>query len=244
MAPDAPKALSSFAMSTVFGMRTDFGDGQPDVVLLSQDAVHFFLRRARLLAVSSSQFDYFLHPYLNASFSTLRPSMPLTEDSWTLNVVFHIIYGISFRIFSPPLETLLKAVRSLQKYGIPPNSHVIPGTPIFDDIVLRMPQQPLEVYILAAENDIFELARIASGYLLNLEVHSLPRAATLRISPAYLSLLYNLHMLRKRVLHELILLPPDEHEPTYLCGYGEYQALVREWIYVTSPFLLDGKAGL
>lgn len=241
MTMDVQKETSSFAMSTAFNLYIDLGDGGSDIILVSRDAVHFFVRRSRLLNSSSSQFAYLLDPYLG---QTTRQVIPLTEDAQTLNVVLHVIYGVSFRMYSPPLEILLQAIHTLEKYGIALDIRVLPGTPLFDDIVLKMPYLPLEVYIVAAEYDLFELARAASGCLLSISLLTLPKVAKHKLNSEYLTMLYDMHMSRTTVLQRIVARPPDGHEPTFHCGFGECQAMRSAWSVAASTFVLKANPGL
>lgn len=239
---EMPKEPSTFAMSTAFNLQMDISeDGGTDVVLVSKDAVHFFVRRSRLLSASTNQFGFLLDPYLD---QTTQQFIPLTEDSQNLNIVLHIVYGVSFRLYSPPLELLLQTIGTLEKYGVALDTRIIPGTPLFDDIVLKMPYKPLEVYIVAAEHDLFELARAASGYLLTISLLSLPRATTLRLNVEYMAMLYNLHMSRTSVLQQLVSRPPDGHVPMFHCGFSECQAMRSAWSVAASTFILKANPGL
>ncbi|KAK7691893.1 hypothetical protein QCA50_005298 [Cerrena zonata] len=215
---ESQKEPSSFSMSTAFSAYMNFGDGEPDVVLMSRDAVHFFVRRNRLLNVSNNQFALLLSPYIDLSFQTAQQPIQLTEDAQTLNI---------------------QAIQTLEKYGIVLSTHLIPGTPLFDDIVLKTPYQPLEVYIVAAEHDLFQLAQIASGYLLSISLLSIPRMQLSRLNSDYLAMLYNLHIVRTLVLQRLISRPPDEHEATFQCGFSAYQAMKSAWSVATSSFILN-----
>lgn len=234
------ESSSSMAMSTAFNA---YNDAQSDVVLISEDGVHFFVRRQRLLCASTSRFAFLLNPYQDARFPTSQEPIQLSENAETLNIVLHILYGISFRVYAPPLETLLLAIRTLSKYGIPLEAYVVPETPLFDDILLKMPFQPMEVYIVAAEYDLFELARAASTYLLSFPLLTMPRAISRRLNSDYISMLYNLHISRMRVLQRLIAVPPSQHNPTYACGYSEYQNMKSAWTLTAAQFIINAEPG-
>lgn len=235
---------STFAISTTFNLQMNFSadeETDSDVVLVSRDAVHFFVHRNRLLSASSSRFAFLLDPYVDQATSQ---TIQVTEDAQTLNVMLHVIYNISFHLYSPPLEILLQAIRTFEKYGLTLDMHILPGTPLFEDIVLKTPCQPLEVYLIAAEYDLFELARAASGYLLSTSLLFLPEAAILRLNVEYLSMLYNLHKLRTMVLQHLVSQPPDGHEPKFHCGFSECQAMRSAWSVTASMFVLQANPGL
>lgn len=241
MPTEAPKESTTFAMSTAFELQEDSGDGGTDVVLVSKDAVHFFVRRSRLLDASNSHFAYLLDPYVDQA---TRQTIQLAEDAQILNIVLHVVYGISFRVYCPPLDILLQTVRTLGKYGVALNIRMLPGTHLYEDIVLKMPYQPLEVYIVAAEFDLFDLARTASGYLLSISLLSLPKATTLRLNTDYLTMLYNLHMSRTIVLQRIVARQPDGHAPNFDCGFSQCQAMKSAWSAAASAFVLKANPGL
>lgn len=107
----------------------------------------------------------------------------------------------------------------------------------------RCALMPLEVYTIAAENDLFELACEASKHLLSFEVSSVTDDIALRLGPMYLCMLFNLVTERTYVLQHLIIQPPAQHGPTALCGSNEYHDLQLEWSKVTSTLILSGSPG-
>ena len=76
---------------------------------------------------SISQFGQLIYPDLNIP-------LHLPEDASTLNILIHVVYGIPFAQYNPPLETLLEVVKSLKKYGILLTSHLNPGNHLFEEI--------------------------------------------------------------------------------------------------------------
>ncbi|KAK7689796.1 hypothetical protein QCA50_006435 [Cerrena zonata] len=238
---DLQEEHTSIAISTAFNAYMDIDIGGSDMILVSKDAVHFFVQRSRLLDASNNQFASLINPYFYGPLQIPRETLQLTEDALTLNVVLHIIYHISFRLYSPPLEVLLQAVKTLGKYGIALDLYLCPGTFLFDDIVLQMPRQPLEVYIVAAEYDLFELARAASGCLLSISPLSISKPTLLRLNSEYMSMLYNMHISRANVLQRIVSRQPDEHEPTSRCGLREYQMMKVAWSATTSHFVLGAR---
>lgn len=228
-------------MSTAFSASSDFDDGPPDMILVSTDTVHFYVRQTRLLAASKSFFDNLLPSPPNRPDQAL---LSLDEDANTLNIVLHIIYNIPFRHYSPSLDVLLKATKALKKYGIPLNLKLAPGTPLFEELVTKVPFAPIEVYAIAAENDIFPLATEASSYLLSFQFSSLSDEMSLRIGPIYLLMLFHLHTERLHVLQSLVTSPPREHRPTLLCGWTDYQCLKTAWSLACASFMFNASPGL
>lgn len=228
------------SMSTAFNASSDFGDGTPDMTLISKDAVHFYVRRDRLLSASDSSFDHLL-PSLPSGAD--QPSLLLEEDANTLNIVLHNIYNIPFRHYSPSLEVFLEAIKTLKKYGISLESRLAPGSPLYEELVGKIPFAPIEVYAIAAENSQFPLASEASAYLLSYPLVSISEEMATRIGPVYLLMLFTLQTQRLHVLQCLVTLPPREHEPTLMCGWTDFQCLKTAWSLACASFIFNATAG-
>ncbi|KAK7691715.1 hypothetical protein QCA50_005115 [Cerrena zonata] len=223
---------SGISVSTAFNSSSEYGDGPSDVTLVSNDAVHFLVHRSRLLKASKS-----FGPLLAPDLDMLR----LPEDANTLNVVVHVIYNIPFIQYTPTLDILLQVVKALKKYEIPLKSFLNPGTPLFDGLINKLPAMPLEVYLVAAENDLFELACEASKQLLSFLLTILTDEDVQRMGSIYLRMIFTLQTERLFVLRRLVANPPTAHAPTTTCGAGEYGRLKSAWSSASVNFVLDGK---
>ena len=185
---------------------------------------------------SISQFGQLIYPDLNIP-------LHLPEDASTLNILIHVVYGIPFAQYNPPLETLLEVVKSLKKYGILLPSHLNPGNHLFEEITKRIPQMPLEVFTIAAGDDIFELACEASKHLLSFPLNKISDQVATRMGSIYLRLLFTLHTERLFVLRRLVASPPVAHEPIYGCGRREYERLRSAWSLASVTFIHNAKPG-
>lgn len=202
-----------------------------NVILLSSDAVCFCVRHNRLLRASKNSFNSLLLPYLitDGFFTITPPYISVLENSAVLEVVLRVMYDLPIAECAPTLGALLEAVQALHKYGVPLHTYVIPGKPLFEDLVLKTPYKPLDVYAVAAENGLFELACHASQHLLSLPLVCLSDGMIQRLGNGYLHMLYNLHLARMHVLQRLLTKAPEVHEPTTLCSQSNYQMLVAAW---------------
>lgn len=232
------------AMSTAFSASSDYGDGSWDLVLVSRDAVHFYVRLSRLLDASSSCFSSLLLPFFGQNGRVTHPCINLPEDLHVLDVVLHVIYGIPLEQPAAALETLLDATKALHKYGIPLDKHLVPGQMLFEEIALQTYQGALEVYAVAAEYDLFELASKASEHLLDLPLLYLPKEMISRLGSAYLHMLYSLHLSRVYLLQRILSHSPQGHEPTAFCGPVEYRTLRSAWYDVISDFTSLASPGM
>ena len=171
-------------------------------------------------------------------------TVALEEDSVVLNILLHVIYTSSLRQYSPPLVTLLHTINVLKKYGIPLNACTARGTPFFDELVIKMPVMPFEVFMVAAEHDLFDLAAEASSFLLSFPLSTLTDGVASRIGPQYLRRFFSLHVERLRVLQQLLARPPPEHPATLDCGWTDHQRLRTAWSLACAGIIHDARAGL
>ena len=71
------ESTTIISMSTAFNASSNFGDGTPDMTLVSQDLVHFYVRRARLTEASESHFNNLLP---TGSLDTTLTPIHVKED--------------------------------------------------------------------------------------------------------------------------------------------------------------------
>lgn len=206
------------------------------MILISSDAVHFYVHFSRLLNASTSYFDSLLLPFLDQDVRVAPPCIKLSEDVHVLDIILRVIYSIAFLQPAAVLGTLLNAIEALHKYGIPLDTHAIPGTILFDGIAAQTHQNALEVYALAAKHDLFEMACNASEHLLRLPLVFLSDEMISQLGTAYLHMLYSLHLGRVYLLQRILASPPQCHESTPLCGPSQRQILQSAWHKVIHRF--------
>ena len=225
-------------LSTTFNISSDHGDGGWDIVLVSSENVQFHVRSSRLLQASTTSFNSLLLPFhdYNTLSGSLTPCILLPESFHVIEAVLHVVYDIPFQRRELALDELLQTVEALHKYGIPLNQHVGPGQHLFERIVLQVHQDPLEVYAISAEYDLFDLAREASEHLLALPLVFLSEEMTSRLGPAYLHMLYSLHLARVYLLQRILTITPAAHDPVAFCGEHEHQKLTLSWCDAACQF--------
>ncbi|KAK7681856.1 hypothetical protein QCA50_015203 [Cerrena zonata] len=229
-----PKAVT---VSAEFNPFSHPRNESPDVILISTDEVHYHVHRKQLLEAS---YAYWNHLLVSSSTINHPSSLRVAEDSLTLNIVLHVIYRLSLKYNSPSLGTLLAGISALKTYGISIKSNVSPGMPLFDELLTNIPSMPLEIYITAAENDLFQIACKASKHLLSFPISSITDEIALRLGPHYLCMLCSLLIERVRVLRRLVIQPPGQHIPTLMCGLREYRDLQTAWLKIASTIILNG----
>ncbi|KAL0955580.1 hypothetical protein HGRIS_001817 [Hohenbuehelia grisea] len=234
----------------------------PDLVLLSTDLVFFYVHEPVLLAASNNKFSSLLP--METAQSRLNSSPAPTEDeliqllvvpepSAVLNVVLHIVYGLSPARHSPSYTTLAAAVNCMPTYGIAlrpllnPSSKPLVGrrTPppspshLYALLVNHAPAHALELYTLAAAHDLPELARAPSAYLHGLRVCEIPDEALQRMGGVYFARLVRMQLLRIDMLKRAVVQPPRSHVPTRTCTEEDTASLVRAWGLVAASLVWD-----
>ncbi|KZT72512.1 hypothetical protein DAEQUDRAFT_588028 [Daedalea quercina L-15889] len=249
-----PEIDSVVSVSTTFFPAANLNPLPPDLILLSSDAIFFYVHSHQVLSASENGFRGLLpmkpssglHPALKALglSEDLGPVIPLPEPATVLNVVLHIIYDISCAHYSPSLDTLSAAVDSLAEYGVSVASHCAPSTPLYALILAHAPIAPISVYSLAAHYDLYELAVPASAHLLGFQLSNLTDENAARMGPMYLKRLFFLHLGRIDALKRLLLPPPRLHAPTADCDFTEQKKLTRAWALASAYLAWDARPDL
>lgn len=174
---------------------------------------------------------------------------PLTllapERSEVLNVLLHCAYDLCCDTYSPSLQCVDASFQAMHKYGLTPlQQFICPGRAIYNTLLNRVPFSPLEVYALAAANDLADLAVVASSYTLHLKLHSAvtPELAH-RIGPGYLARLYQLHGLRMATLKKLLDLAIFPHVPNSHCSAEQRQIVNRAYRLAVTQVYFNATPG-
>ncbi|TCD60427.1 hypothetical protein EIP91_010079 [Steccherinum ochraceum] len=236
-----------YTVSSAFHAELLVGDEKPDIVLVSSDHVLFYAHKSHILASSNNTFN----GRLNVDAIGMVMGSPMgslwvvgvSTDSVLFNVVLHTLYGMSCSQFNPPLEALLHAVTSLKTYGISLDHVLSRNTPLYNLIVAETPRRPIDVFLVAAENDLDELAVTTSAHLLSLKMSDITDEMADRMGPRYLKRLALLHLDRMDYLKQLIMDIPQPHEDTPECGFIEQTKLARAWALAAASLVWDIRPG-
>ncbi|KAJ7152291.1 hypothetical protein C8R43DRAFT_1127363 [Mycena crocata] len=238
----SPEDKSSLvSVSTTFFPAFQHRCHPPDLILLSDDAVHFYVHSDLLLGLSDNSFNGML-PIITPVDGNEPPILAISEPSPVLNIILHAIYDMTCAQYSPPFETLVNAVDSMPIYGISPKAIIRPSTPLFMLLLFQAPLFPLESYALAAHHDILDLAVPISSHMLAFPLSSLSDQIVERIGASYLKRQASpsIHLALKRVL----LLPPHPHAPTADCDFSSQKVVSRAWALASAYLAWDVRPDL
>jgi hypothetical protein len=145
--------------------------------------------------------------------------------------------------YAPSFFALESAVISLKTYGIPLRDRIANSTHLYTLLMSHAPLCPLELYALAASNDLYDLAVSTSSHLLSFTLASLTDEMAGRIGPVYLKRLFFLHFGRADALKRLLLSPPHLHAPTQMCDFADQKKLTRAWALASAYLAWDARPG-
>ncbi|KAK0210214.1 hypothetical protein DFS33DRAFT_1291464 [Desarmillaria ectypa] len=212
-----------------------------DIILISSDNVQFHVHLDVLYDASSNGFASLLSTLSNTQAKPGIPLLNIPEKSDILNVVLLTIYGKPIADYRPSFDVLVTAVDKLENYGIQPNRYVKPAQPLFELIRFHMPLHPLDVYVLAAHYDLFELAEAASSHLLSAKLDTITEEQTMRMGAVYLKRLYDLHSRRINALKNILTRPPKPHPSTSTCNLSDQTGVSRAWALSAAYLIWDAR---
>lgn len=249
-------------MSTTFYPGANITPAPPDLVFLSSDAVFFYVHSCQLLAISSNRWKGLIPQSIKTPTSPtgsekgkekeqpdvspstdVGPVIALAESSTVVNVVLHVVYGMSCLHYSPNASTLLEAVDALARYGVPLAKHAVPDAPLFDLLLSQAPVAPLEFYALCGHYGMQDLAAPISAYLLSYPLADLTDEAAGRMGALYLKRMVFMHLGRIEALKRLLLPPPQSHPATPECDFIEQKKLTRAWALASAYLAWDARPG-
>lgn len=243
--------------STMVSFSTTFYPGNPeiligpDMVLSSDDGTLFYLN-SHLLA--SAGFTVFSFPALETFNPPSSGSLPgsallhggvtkLPDDSVTLSLIFHILYGLSCAVQEPSLDDLSKALSCMSKYNLSPSTLIQPGTPLYVYLMASYaPYQPLKLYILAAHHTIEPLAVAASSHLLGYDLSQITDEEATSMRSIYLKRLFFMHKGRTERLKSVLVKPPSLHDLDQEgCDAAARTGVLRKWALLVTSLAWDAK---
>jgi hypothetical protein len=213
-----------------------------DTIFSSSDSILFYFNSLVILAVSPVAFE----PTLSAPLSHPKHRnriIHFPETSDVLNIILHVLYGISPANYVPSLGTLVTAVTQMPRYGIIPKAHNIPINPVHALLLSFAPRYPIDIYTLAGQFDLRDLAVLTSTYLLSYPLNSISDEMAARMGPIYFKDLVTLFLGRLEALKSILFLPPCPHPPSQECCLDDQKRLTNAWVLVSGYLAWDAKPG-
>lgn len=215
----------------------------PDLVLLSSDHTSFHVHSRRLLSASTNRFNKLL-PVQRDHDNNRNPVVQVKESSSVLNVMLYTAYGLSCIQYHPSLDVLESAIAAMKQYGLPVYTFIAPSTPLCIAILSHAPTSPLEVYTLAASNNLHDVAVSASPHLLSYPLHSITDTQATAMGTVYLKKLFALQQGRTEELKRLLLPPPYPHPETGDCKFADQRKVSRAWTAASACLVWEARADL
>lgn len=246
LSPYPVESTTVISVSTTFFPGADLGQSHtPDLTLQSSDSVFFYVHSETLLKFSKNSFNSLIpqYPVSPTSDDGMHPAINVPEGSHVLNIVLHLLYMIPCSHFCPSVDVISKAVSSLKRYGLSIEPLATPDTCLYNLILSRAPLSPIQLYAIAAENDLHDLAVAISPHLMAFNLATLTDEIVIQIGPSYLKRLFFLHLGRNQALKRLLVTPPTLHGPTIECDFTEQKKLTRAWALAAAYLAWDVRPG-
>jgi len=238
--------LDNVEVSTTFFPGAHIYGSASDLILVPSDSVYFYVHTHILSSASENGFNTMLPvmPNDNGDYIGLGPILPVPERSSVLNVVLHAIYDMSCVRYSPSFDTLVQALSALRTYGVTPKNVITSSNSLYHVLLTYASSRPLDLFALAAEHDLNDLAVATSAHLLSISLSTISDEMAARIGPIYLKRLFFMHLGRAEVLRNILLPPPYPHTPTPECSYAQQNNLTRAWTLASAYLAWDARADL
>lgn len=214
-------------------------------MFVSSDSVLFYVHTSILRSSSKTAFQSLLFsPVSTKRYQDSTGVLHIPETAAVLNVILHMLYGISCTQHAPSIDVLITAINQLPVYEVDPKTHITPSSPLYTLLLSHAPICPIDVYELGSHFDLYDLAKAASSHLLSYPLANITDEMAQRIGATYLKRLFELHSDRNDALKRILLVPPHPHPPTRACDFVAQKNLTRAWALVTAYMVWDARPGL
>lgn len=240
--------MASVSVSSAFPPVSQYGPVPPDIFIISSDQVYFSVHLWTLLAASCNNFDSYLSEesigrWPTSSCDEPRSIILLDEQSAVIDLMLHAIYNLSYIDHSPSLAIALAAVNALKKYGVMLHTCIARGTLLHRLLLGFAPLHPPEMFAVAAENSLEDLAVDISPFLLTCPPEEIPDELVDRIGPLYLKRVFALHEKRLSNFRDIVAAPPPRHSPDERCTLADVQGVGRRWLIAIAQLIMEYRPG-
>lgn len=160
-----------------------------------------------------------------------------------LNLVLHCIYNLPCTHFSSSAGDVSTCVATIVKYGHSLSAYASQDGPLYNLILSRAPTAGIQMYTLASQHKLEQLAVAVSPFLLTFDLAMLTDDLVRRMGAVYLKRLVYLHLGRSAALKRLLSPPLGYHTPDDICGTREHDALMNAWGLAVASLVWDARPG-
>ena len=160
-----------------------------------------------------------------------------------LNLVLHCVYDLPCTRFSSSAEDVSTCVATIIKYGLPLSTYASQGSSLYNLVLSRAPTAGIQMYSLAAQHKLEQLAVAVSPFLLSFDPATLTDDLVGRMGAVYLRKLVFLLLGRSAALKRLLSPPLSYHTPDDTCGTQEHEALMNAWSLAVASLSWNPRPG-
>lgn len=230
-------------MSTTFFPGAQHSTAPSDLIIISADRVLFHLHANQVLALSTNGFAHKWPPQSCSVNSNSVPIILVPEPSPLVNLVLHCVYDLPCTRFSSSVEDVSDCVTTIIKYGLPLAVYISQGRALYNLVLSKAPTAGIQMYALAAQHRLEQLAVALSPFLLSYDLATLTDDLVGQMGAVYLRRLVFLHLGRSAALKRLLSPPLNYHTPDDTCGTREHDALMNAWSLAVTPLAWNARPG-
>lgn len=131
----------------------------------------------------------------------------------------------------------------MPRYGVVPREHITPASPMHDLLLSFAARYPFELYTLAAQFDLQDLAVSSSAYILSYSLTNISDTMAERMGPLYLKRLAGMYLARLNELKSALRRAPAPHAPSHECSHNEQEELTSAWVLAAGCMIWDARPG-
>ncbi|KAK7047246.1 hypothetical protein VNI00_006913 [Paramarasmius palmivorus] len=249
--PIRPPVRPRISASPVFMPVSSDGQRPPtDLILLTADFMIFYVDEGTLCRSSGNNFGGLLP--VQTGTNPRRVVYLSSLLSSEVHVMLQVIYDLPFDLQNPHsvwqglsgIRHVVRGIDLLPRYGVDLKVCAHSGSNIFKCLLTYAALYPLDIYALAAQKGLHDLAVAASSHLLSINLDTMDPAIAARIGPEYLKMLLGMLENRKSLLGKLLATEPGLHNPTKNCGFSGQGMLKAEWSRAVSSLTWNMHAGI
>lgn len=221
-----------------------------NIIFVTSDFAYFHAHSNIILDASHNSFNHILPIYpqgiekaRDEGYFGANPLFAVPETSMVFNIIIHTIYRVSCAHYHPAFHDLADAVSALHKYGIDLSTIITPMSSLFNLLLSHAPDQAFDIYALASQHELHDLAVSASAYLRAFPLCNLTDEMVGRVSAVYVKKLFFMRFGRVEALKRLLFPPPYSHESALGCRPEEREAVNKGWTMAAITLAWDVDVG-